>query len=125
MALTPKQQRFVEEYLVDLNATQAAIRAGYAPKNADKQGSQLLGKPRVSEAIQEAMKKRSKRTEITQDKVLNEIASNAFQVASDLSESELKHSSKAKYLDMLCKCLGMYEKKENEEDSEVQIIDDY
>ena len=50
--LTDKQQRFVAEYLVDLNATQAAIRAGYSAKNADKIGSQLLGKTRVSEAIQ-------------------------------------------------------------------------
>lgn len=45
MALTPKQQLFVEEYLIDLNATQAAIRAGYSPNNADKIGSELLGKP--------------------------------------------------------------------------------
>lgn len=51
MALTAKQQRFVEEYLVDLNATQAAIRAGYSAKNADKIGPELLGKTRVAEAI--------------------------------------------------------------------------
>ena len=50
--LTDKQQRFVAEYLIDLNATQAAIRAGYSAKNADKIGSQLLGKTRVAEAIQ-------------------------------------------------------------------------
>jgi phage terminase small subunit len=46
--LTAKQKRFVEEYLVDLNATQAAIRAGYSAKNADKIGSQQLGNTRVS-----------------------------------------------------------------------------
>jgi phage terminase small subunit len=45
--LTPKQQRFIQEYLIDLNATQAAIRAGYSAKNADKIGSQQLGKTRV------------------------------------------------------------------------------
>lgn len=62
MALTPKQQLFVEEYLIDLNATQAAIRAGYSPNNADKIGSELLGKTRVSEAIKIAMAERSRRT---------------------------------------------------------------
>jgi phage terminase small subunit len=68
--LTDKQKMFVLEYLVDLNATQAAIRAGYSEKNADKIGPELIGNTRVQEAIQEAMKARSERTEITQDKVL-------------------------------------------------------
>lgn len=78
MALTPKQKRFVEEYLVDLNATAAAKRAGYSAKNADKIGSELLGKTRVSAAIQAAMTDRQKRTEITQDMVLREVAKLAF-----------------------------------------------
>lgn len=72
--LTPKQAKFVEEYLIDLNATQAAIRAGYRAKNADKVGSILLGKTRVTEAIQRAMDKRSHRTGITADRVLQELA---------------------------------------------------
>lgn len=76
--LTPKQQAFVQEYLVDLNATQAAKRAGYKGKNLDKVGSELLGKTRVKAEIQAAMDKRSERTEITQDKVLGEIAKLAF-----------------------------------------------
>ena len=71
--LTPKQQRFVEEYLIDLNATHAAIRAGYSEKTAQEQSSRLLSKVMVAEAIQQAMDKRSKRTEITQDYVLNTI----------------------------------------------------
>ena len=70
MDLTPKQQRFVLEYLVDLNATQAATRAGYSAKNADKIGPELLGKTRVAEAIAQAVKARSERTEITQDEVI-------------------------------------------------------
>ena len=74
MALTPKQQLFVEEYLIDLNATQAAIRAGYSPNNADKIGSELLGKTRVSEAIKIAMAERSRRTGINQDRILAELA---------------------------------------------------
>jgi phage terminase small subunit len=73
MALTPKQQRFVEEYLIDLNATQAAIRAGYSKKNADKIGSQLLGKTRVAASIRDAQEKRTRRTEITADYVLTTI----------------------------------------------------
>jgi phage terminase small subunit len=70
MALTAKQKKFVAEYLIDLNATQAAVRAGYSAKNADKIGPELLGKTRVAEAIQAAMQKREQRTEITQDMVL-------------------------------------------------------
>lgn len=76
--LTPKQQRFVEEYLVDLNATQAAIRAGYSPKTANEQGARLLANVSVQAAIQEAMKARQTRTEITQDRVLAELAKIAF-----------------------------------------------
>lgn len=52
--LTDKQQRFVDEYLIDLNATQAAIRAGYSEKTADSIGLQLLRKTQVAEAIEEA-----------------------------------------------------------------------
>ncbi len=53
--LTEKQQRFVDEYLIDLNATQAAIRAGYSAKTADVQGSRMLGIVKVQQAISEAM----------------------------------------------------------------------
>lgn len=71
--LTPKQQRFVEEYLIDLNATQAAIRAGYSPRTANEQGAQNLAKLSISEAIAEAQAKREERTQITQDYVLSNI----------------------------------------------------
>jgi phage terminase small subunit len=76
--LTDKRQRFVDEYLIDLNATQACIRAGYSKKNADKIGPGLLGDIRISEAIKKALDNRSERTEITQDRVLLEIARLAF-----------------------------------------------
>lgn len=76
--LTSKQQVFVQEYLVDLNATQAAIRAGYSPKTSSWIGPQLLGKSHVALAVQEAMKDREQRTEITQDRVLQEYAKLAF-----------------------------------------------
>jgi phage terminase small subunit len=75
-ALTPKQLRFVEEYLIDLNATQAAIRAGYSARNADKIGPELLGKTRVAAAIQSAMAARSARVEVTQDYVVRRLQEN-------------------------------------------------
>lgn len=74
--LTPKQQRFVEEYLVDLNATQAAIRAGYSAKTARAQGAENLTKPDIAAAIESAQKNRSKRVELTQDWVLERLKEN-------------------------------------------------
>jgi phage terminase small subunit len=71
--LTPKQKRFVEEYLVDLNATQAAIRAGYSAKTAYAIGEENLRKPEIKAAVDEAMAKRAERTEIDQDYVINVI----------------------------------------------------
>lgn len=76
--LTPKQRRFVEEYLIDLNATQAAIRAGYSHKTARQIGEQNLSKLDIANAISEAKQKRSIRTEITQDMVLKELAKIGF-----------------------------------------------
>jgi phage terminase small subunit len=76
--LTAKQQRFVDEYLVDLNATQAAIRAGYSKKTAHAIGEENLRKPEIQAALQERMKARQERTEITQDAVLKELARIAF-----------------------------------------------
>lgn len=76
--LAPKQAVFVEEYLIDLNATQAAIRAGYSPKSAEDIGRQLLRKTPVAEAISKAQEARSKRTQITADRVLTELAKIGF-----------------------------------------------
>lgn len=73
-----KQKLFIQEYLIDLNATQAAIRAGYSKKTAQEQGSRLLSKVIIQEAIQKAMKERAARTGITADHILNEIAIIAF-----------------------------------------------
>jgi len=75
MALTPKQQAFINEYMIDLNASASAIRAGYSARNAGKIGPELIGKTRIQEAIQIAMSERAKRTGITADHVLKEIAS--------------------------------------------------
>jgi phage terminase small subunit len=70
MALTPRQQRFVDEYLIDLNATQAAIRAGYSAKTAHSQGERLLRHVEVSAAIAAAKKARAERAEVDADYVL-------------------------------------------------------
>ena len=77
-SLTPKQQIFVEEYLVDRNATQAAIRAGYSEKTAHVIGQENLRKPAIASAVQAAMDERSERTQITADNVLNELAKIGF-----------------------------------------------
>jgi len=71
--LTPKQALFIREYLVDLNATQAAIRAGYSEKTAYSQGQRLLKDVEIAAAVQGAMDKRGERTEITADRVLKEL----------------------------------------------------
>lgn len=68
--LTPKQQEFVNEYLVDLNATQAAIRAGYSEDTAGAIGSENLKKPEIQEAVQKAMDMRSTRVGVTADFVI-------------------------------------------------------
>lgn len=78
MALTARQQRFVDEYLKDLNATQAATRAGYSKKTANEQGCRLLANVSVESAIAKRMKSRSERTQITQDMVLTELAKIGF-----------------------------------------------
>jgi phage terminase small subunit len=76
--LTPRQQAFVQAYIISLNATQAAKEAGYSEKTAKSQGQRLLTNVDVAAAISAAMKARSARTEITADRVLHELAAIAF-----------------------------------------------
>lgn len=77
-ALTPRQERFVAEYLVDLNGTQAAIRAGYSPKTANEQAARLLANVSVSKLIAERRKEHQQNTGITAERVLTEVAGLAF-----------------------------------------------
>ena len=84
--LRPQQQDFVNEYLVDLNAKQAARRAGYSERTAEQQGYQLLQKPLVQAAIEVALLARSKRTQITADEVLKEWGLLAFADMRDYME---------------------------------------
>lgn len=88
MALTPKMKMFCEEYIVDLNATQAAIRAGYSEKTAKSIGQENLTKPDIQEYIQQLMNERSKRTEITADRVLQEYAKLGFSNITDFLKVE-------------------------------------
>ena len=84
--MTAKQQLFCDEYLIDLNATQAAIRAGYSEKTARKIGQENLTKPDIQEYIQKKKADREQRTEITQDMVLRELAIIAFSNAADYAK---------------------------------------
>lgn len=108
MALTAKQKTFVQEYLVDLNATQAARRAGY--KNPEI-GRQLITNNNVSSAIQAALKAREKRTEVTQDYVIAKLREIVEKDASDGPDSELKYANKIRALELLGKHTGAFDAK--------------
>ena len=82
--MTEKQKRFVEEYLIDLNATQAAIRAGYSPNTAEQTASRMLSFVKVQDAIEKALAERSRRTGINQDRVVQELAKIAFVKITDV-----------------------------------------
>ena len=84
--LTPRQERFVEEYLRDLNATQAAIRSGYSVRTANEQGARLLANDSVADAVARAKAERSARLGLTQDRVLQELAAVAFARMPDFAE---------------------------------------
>ncbi|AGI32729.1 TPA: terminase small subunit [Mannheimia haemolytica] len=129
--LTDKQKRFVEEYLIDLNATQAAIRAGYSEKTAYSIGEENLRKPEIRSAIQEAQNKRSERTQITQDDVLNGLLEviamstgkkivtetdvakndNGELVGFDIAKTKFEPAAANKALELLGKHLGMFKDK--------------
>ncbi|MFZ7141577.1 terminase small subunit [Avibacterium avium] len=129
--LTDKQKRFVEEYLIDLNATQAAIRAGYSEKTAYSIGQENLTKPEIQAAIQTAQNKRAERVQITQDDVIRMLLEN-IEVASgkkavikteirksedgelvgdDIAQFVYESSSVNKALELLGKHLGMFSQK--------------
>lgn len=101
--MTKKQKRFVEEYLIDLNATQAAIRAGYSPDTAQEQSSRLLSNVMIKTAVAKAMAERSKRTGINQDRVLQELARIGFARITDvLDPATAKIKEDASEDDLAC-----------------------
>ena len=151
--LTAKQQRFVAEYLVDLNATQAAIRAGYKEKTAGQTGAENLKKPQIQDAIKRANEQRLKKASISADRVLQELARIAFSVATDVVEVrdgevvirdteslttdqkaaiagikegragiEIKMHDKVRALELLCRNLGLLDKKEEQEGQGVTVV---
>ncbi|MEY8524561.1 terminase small subunit [Lachnospiraceae bacterium 38-10] len=100
--MTKKQKLFVAEYLIDLNATQAAIRAGYSVDTAGEIGHENLKKPEIQKAIAEAMAERSKRTGVNQDRVVQELARLAFINMTDVVDSQGKIKEDATEDDRAC-----------------------
>ena len=88
--LTPKQQRFVEEYLIDLNATQAAIRSGYSEKTARDIGCENLAKPNIAKAIEEAQNKRQEQTQIDAAYVLRRLVEIDQMDVLDIMDDQMK-----------------------------------
>lgn len=92
---TPRQERFVAEYLCDLNATQAAIRAGYSAKTAEVQGPRLLGNVRVAAAIAEGQAKRAEKLELTAASITRQLLAIADKAEADGSISGLNVARQA------------------------------
>lgn len=101
--MTPRQQRFVDEYLVDLNATQAAIRAGYSARTANEQGARLLANASIVEVVQAAQKARGERIRITQDDVMLGLHREAT-----FSGHGSSHAARVSAWGLLGKHLGMF-----------------
>lgn len=116
--LTEKQKRFCEEYLIDLNATQAAKRAGYSEKTAFSIGVENLKKPLIQEYLQDLMKYRSERTGVTAEKVIEELEKIAF------SDTEMTGKEKMKALELLGKHLGMFSGGGSEEKEILSKLDE-
>lgn len=101
--LTAKQQRFVDEYLIDLNATQAAIRAGYSEKTARSQGQRLLTNVDIARVIKKAQSAISERNLVTQDDVIRGLLTEAEWMGEGSS-----HSARVQAWSQLGKHLGMF-----------------
>lgn len=113
--LTPKQAAFVREYMIDLNATQAAIRAGYKEKTAGQTGAENLKKPQIQKAIQDLHKAAEEKCAVTVEWILSEIA----KIAQD---EEVKTADRLRALELLGKHLGLWEKRQEDGEHVVHII---
>ena len=117
--LNEKQKQFCEEYIIDLNGTQAAIRAGYSKKTANEQAAQLLAKLSIKEYIQKIKNKRSERVKYSQDELMRDIleVKNRCMQANPVLDKEGNETGIWKFdsngankaLDMLAKHVGFYE----------------
>ncbi len=112
--LSEQRQRFVDEYLIDLNGTQAAIRAGYSAKTAQEQASRLLSNVMVQQAISERMAERSRRTGVNQDRVVLELAKIAFVKMTDVVDSNGRIRDDATDDDLSCIESIKYKESDNE-----------
>jgi phage terminase small subunit len=118
MAITPKQARFVQEYLIDLNATQAAIRAGYKPSRAEQTGCDLVRNRKVAEAIQAAQGKRAEKAEVNAQWVLERLIQNADRAAAVVAVTDREGNPTGWYqyegsvvnrsLELIGKHIGMF-----------------
>lgn len=120
--LTPKQERFVDEYLIDLNATAAAVRAGYNEKTARIIASQNLSKLNIQRALAVRLKARQERTEISQDWVVNNLKKIAERSMEHDEAPYMQAANKA--LELLGKHLGMF-RDSVQMDGELRIQVDY
>ena len=116
--LTEKQKRFCEEYLIDFNATQAALRAGYSQKTAYSIGDENLRKPEIQLEIQTLIRKRSERTGINADIVIKELVKIAF------AETEITGKEKMKALELLGKHLGLFDNCKADESKILEKLDE-
>ena len=117
--LNEKQKQFCEEYIIDLNGTQAAIRAGYSAKTANEQAAQLLAKLSIQEYICELKNKRSERVKYSQDELMRDIleVKNRCMQANPVLDKDGNETGIWKFdsngankaLDMLAKHVGFYE----------------
>lgn len=116
MNLTPKQERFVAEYLIDLNASAAARRAGYSERTADAIGRENLGKPTIASAIAAGRAAVAERAKRSVDDVMADIAkvrANAMQTAADPETAlpiMVSHKDALRALELEGKHLGAFEK---------------
>ncbi len=104
--LTDKQQRFVEEYTVDMNATQAAIRAGYSEKTAGATGNENLKKPEIKKAIAEAKQKTGEEINLTKEMIINGL----LEIA---QKPDARESARVKAWELLGKYKGLFDEKLN------------
>ena len=106
--LTQKQERFCREYVVDLNATQAAIRAGYAPKNANVNSSRMLANDNIKRFIAGLSREKNDALDLKVEDTLREISGMAFAAPSGFDELRMNAKDKLKALEMLAKHQGLF-----------------
>lgn len=102
--MTDKQKKFADEYLIDLNATQAAIRAGYSEKTANRIASENLSKPDIREYISQRQKQAQERSEIKRDEIIGELKKIGF---ADIDLDNIKAKDKITALDIISRMLGL------------------